>query len=316
MTTPRIAVRAPLTATARAALAAFAEPAGDLASADGLLLNSNVRVDEAFLDAAPRLRALATASVGYDNVDVAALAARGIAFANSRGSLTDAVADLTFALVVMALRRLPQAIAWTRAGRWAAGDALPFANDVAAKTLGIVGMGEIGVAVAARARVAKMRVVYANRRPRADDAATGAAFRPFEALLAESDVVLALVPLAPETERLFDAAAFARMKPGAYFVNAARGRIADTAALLEALESGRLAGAALDVTDPEPLPGDHPLLARDDVIVTPHVGSATHETRERMTLVAVENLRAHFAGEPMPNRVALQEPPGRPPMSS
>jgi glyoxylate reductase len=302
---PHVATSFAVGEAVRKAIGAFGESVEELAVADALLINSGVSIDEAYLDRAPRVRAIASASVGYDNVDVEALARRGIAFANSRGSLTDAVADLTFALVVMALRRLPQSIDWVRSGRWGRGEDFPFAHDVAAKTLGIVGMGEIGAALAARARVAKMRIVYANRQRRNDDEALGASYRRFEDLLAESDVVVALVPLTAETHRLFDAGAFARMRRGAYFVNAARGAIVDTDALVAALGSGRLAGAALDVTDPDPLPADHPLLAHPDVVVTPHIGSATVETRERMSLVAVENLRAYFAGEPMPTAVAL-----------
>jgi glyoxylate reductase len=302
---PHVATSFAVGEAVRKAIGAFGESVEELAVADALLINSGVSIDEAYLDRAPRVRAIASASVGYDNVDVEALARRGIAFANSRGSLTDAVADLTFALVVMALRRLPQSIDWVRSGRWGRGEDFPFAHDVAAKTLGIVGMGEIGAALAARARVAKMRIVYANRQRRNDDEALGASYRRFEDLLAESDVVVALVPLTAETHRLFDAGAFARMRRGAYFVNAARGAIVDTDALVAALASGRLAGAALDVTDPDPLPADHPLLAHPDVVVTPHIGSATVETRERMSLVAVENLRAYFAGEPMPTAVAL-----------
>jgi glyoxylate reductase len=302
---PRIAVLCPVGERVRATIASFAELVEVPSDADGFLINSEVAVREPFLDRAPHVRAIASASVGYDNVDVAALARRGIAFANSRGSLTDAVADLAYALVVMTLRRLPQAVAFVRSGRWAEGVEFPYATDVAEKTLGIVGMGEIGAAVAVRARAGKMRVLYTKRQPRADDATTGASYRPFDELLAASDVVVALVPLTPQTVRLFDAPAFARMKRGAYFVNVARGAIVDTGALVAALDAGHLAGAALDVTDPQPLPADHPLLAHPDVLVTPHIGSATTETRERMALLAVENLRAFFAGDPMPTAVAV-----------
>ena len=143
-----------------------------------------------------------------------------------------------------------------------------------------------------------------HRRRRDDDTVTGAAYRSFDELLAQADALVVLVPLGPATRGLFDDAAFAKMKPGALFVNAARGAICDTAALLRALESGRLGGAALDVTDPEPLPPDHPLLRREDVVVVPHVGSATVETRTRMALLAADNLIAFLRGEPLLTPVA------------
>jgi glyoxylate reductase len=311
----RIAVLARVPASVLEALLAHAEvvdvsaqppeawgPA--LRDADGLLVHSGIPVDAELIERAPRARIVATVSVGYDNVDQGALRARGIALTNSRGSLDEAVADLSYALVILALRRLGRALAWVRDGRWMEAEA-PFGKDLEGATLGIVGFGGIGPKLARRAFASGMRVIYNNRRPRGDDERTGAAYRPFDALLAEADCVVVLIPLSAQTRGLFGDAAFAKMKPSAVFVNVARGAIADTAALLRALDAGTIAGAALDVTDPEPLPPDHPLQGRDDVIVTPHVGSATLETRTRMAMLAAQNLIAFVRGEELPTPVAL-----------
>jgi glyoxylate reductase len=275
-----------------------------LAGAAGVLSSSNAPLDAAFFDEAPGLRIVAMQSVGYDNVDLRVVRERGIVLTNSRGSLVEAVADLTYALVIMAVRQLGPAMAWARSGRWMDGDA-PYSHDLAGATLGVAGFGAIGNALARRAQVSGMRVVYHTRTPRADDAQTGASHRSFEDLLAEADCVVALLPLTPQTRGMFDDAAFARMKPTATFVNAARGPLCDTGALLRALEQKKIAGAALDVTDPEPLPPDHPLYARDDVVIVPHVGSATVETRTRMAMLAAENLLAFIAGKPLLTRVEL-----------
>jgi glyoxylate reductase len=313
---PTIAVLARVPASVTDALRAHAEvvdvsaepregwgPA--LRDAEGLLVNSGIPIDAALLDLAPRARIVATVSVGYDNVDQGALRERGIVLTNSRGSLDEAVADLTYALVILAMRRLGGALAWVRDGRWMRGEA-PFGADLEGATLGIVGFGGIGPKIARRAFASGMRVIYSNRSPRDDDARTGAAYRTFDDLLAEADCVVVLVPLSPQTRGLFGEAAFAKMKPSAVFVNVARGAIADTRALLRALDAGAIAGAALDVTDPEPLPPDHPLQGRDDVIVTPHVGSATVETRTRMAMLAARNLIAYAGGQPLPTPVALE----------
>lgn len=275
-----------------------------LATATGLLVNSAVKVDAATVAMAPHLRIVASVSVGYDNVDLAALARGGIALTNTRGALVAAVADLAFALVIIAQRRLAVAFNWVRSGRWTNSHA-PFGHDLAGATLGIVGLGEIGSALARRALASQMRIVYSNRRRRADDDVTGATFLPFERLLAEADCVVILVPLNDSTRGLFDDTAFARMKPTAALVNVARGPIVDTQALLRALESGKIATAVLDVADPQPLPPEHPLLGRDDVVVTPHMGSATEETRERMARLAAENLLAELEGRPLVTPVEL-----------
>jgi glyoxylate reductase len=275
-----------------------------LAAATGVLVSSAIPIDAAFLDAAPNLKIVATWSVGYDNVDLDALRERGMVLTNTSGSLVETVADLTYALVIFAMRNLAVGVTWVRSGRWMQSN-MPFGHDLEGATLGIIGFGQIGVAVAKRARCSGMRVIYANRNPRADDGRTGASYRSFDALLAEADCVVLLVPLTPETRGMFGEEQFAKMKPTATLVNAARGQVVDTDALLRALERKKIAGAALDVTDPEPLPPDHPLVARDDVIIVPHVGSATYETRARMAMLAAENLVAFLTGAPLPTPVAL-----------
>ncbi len=180
---------------------------------------------------------------------------------------------------------------------------MPFGHDLEGATLGIVGLGQIGLAVAKRAHVSGMKVIYANRNPRADDAVTGAAYRPFGALLAEADCVVLLVPLSPETRGLIGTEQLQRMKRTATLVNVGRGAIVDTDALVRALDAKTIAGAALDVTDPEPLPPGHPLTGRDDVVIVPHVGSATFETRARMAMLAAENLIDFFEGREPRTRV-------------
>jgi glyoxylate reductase len=281
-----------------------AEWAEALSGAVGVLGGSGIPIGAAFLAEAPALRIVAMQSVGYDNVDLAALRERGVVLTNSRGSLTEAVADTAFWLVTAAVRDYGRSLAWARDGRWMRGDA-PFGHDLQGATLGIVGFGAIGASLARRAQAAGMRAIYSNRRPRADDAVTGAAYRSFEVLLAEADCVVAQVPLSAETRGMFNDAAFAKMKPTATFVNVARGAVCDTGALLRALEQKKIAGAALDVTDPEPLPPDHPLYARDDVLILPHVGSGTGETRTRMAMLAAENLIAFVDGKPLPTPVEL-----------
>jgi glyoxylate reductase len=281
-----------------------AERDAALATAAGVLVSSYVPIDAAFLDAAPQLKIVATWSVGYDNVDLDALRARGIVLTNTSGSLVETVADLTYGLVIFAVRNLAVGLNWVRSGRWMQGP-MPFGHDLEGATLGIIGLGTIGLAVAKRAQVSGMKVIYTNRNPRRDDAATGAAYRPFDALLAEADCIVLLVPLTPETRGMFGAAEFAKMKPTATLVNAARGAVVDQDALLRALDGKMIAGAALDVTEPEPLPPDHPLLQLDNVLITPHVGSATYETRARMAMLAAENLIAFVSGDAVPTPVHL-----------
>jgi len=260
--------------------------------AEGLLCLLTDKVDEALLDAAPRLRAVAVMAVGTDNVDLEACGRRGIPVGNTPGVLTEATADLAFALLLAAARRLAEAAAAIPAGRWRTWEPAAFLGaDVHGATLGIVGYGRIGQAVASRARGFEMRLVTTR-----DTELT--------ALLETADFVTLHVPLTEATHHLIDADALERMKPSAILVNTSRGGVVDQAALADALRRGAIAGAALDVTDPEPLPADDPLLDAPNLLVVPHIGSATRSTRARMADLAVDNLLAALAGEPMPHRAA------------
>ena len=262
--------------------------------ADGLLTLVTDRVDAALLEAAPRLRAIANMAVGTDNIDLEAAAARGIPVGNTPDVLTDATADLAFALLLALARRIVPGAAAVRAGRWKTWEpASDLGADLAGATLGIVGWGRIGQAVARRAEGFGMEVVHSSR-------SSGV---PLEELLASADFVSLHIPLTPDTRHLIDAAALKRMKPTALLINTARGGVVDQDALRAALIDGEIAGAALDVTDPEPLPADHPLLDAPNLLVVPHVGSATVRTRAKMAAMAVENLLAALAGRPMPHPV-------------
>lgn len=217
---------------------------------------------------------------------------------NGRGALDDAVADLALALVLMCRRQIPASLAWATSGAWVGGPA-PFAHDVAGATLGIYGLGAIGLELAKRARACGMRLAYHNRRQRDDDAETRATYRSLTDLARCADVLVILTPLTNETRGRFSRELLACMQPTACLVNVARGPIVDLSALYDALVSGALAGAALDVTDPEPLPPAHPLYELPNVVIVPHIGSATFETRERMSLLAARNLAAFFRGAPL-----------------
>jgi glyoxylate reductase len=260
--------------------------------ADALLCMLSDRIDAPFLQANPQLKVIANYAVGLDNVDLAAAHAQGIAVGNTPDVLTDATADLAFALMLAAARRLPQSERAVREGQWGTWQPDGFLGaDVVGATLGIVGAGRIGQAVARRASGFDMRVLKTTSR----------GGTPLDELLAQSDFVSLHVPLTPQTRHLIDAQALERMKPTAILVNTARGQIVDQRALVDALHAGMIAGAALDVTDPEPLPTDDPLLAAPNVLVIPHIGSATPRTRAAMTDLAVDNLLAGLAGEPLPH---------------
>ncbi len=261
-----------------------------VAAADGLLCLLTEQVDGELLDAAPGLQVVANYAVGTDNIDLEAAAARGIPVGVTPGVLTDATADLAFALLLAAARRLVQGFDDVRAGRWQTWEPEGWlGHDVHGATLVLVGAGRIGDAVARRARGFDMEVVMVGR---GDD---------LHAALRRADFVSLHVPLTRQTRHLVDADALAQLKPTAILVNTARGPVIDQDALAAALHGGRLAGAALDVTDPEPLPAGHPLLRAPNLLVVPHVGSATHATRARMTEMAVDNLLAGLAGEPLPH---------------
>ena len=278
-----------------------------VAGCDGILTLLTDRVDDELLDAAgPGLRVVANYAVGYDNIDVAACTRRGIRVGNTPDVLTESTADLAWALMLAAARRLPEGVDHVRAGRWRTwGPTLLLGADVHGATLGIVGFGRIGQAVARRATGFGMDVRYhaRNRVSGAVEAALGATFSSLDDLLARSDFVSLHVSLTPETRGMIDAGALRRMRSTAILVNTSRGPVVDTAALVEALRAGTIAGAALDVTDPEPLPADHALLSIPSCLVVPHVASATHATRDRMAELAVGNLLAGLRGEPLPHPV-------------
>jgi glyoxylate reductase len=274
-----------------------------LATADGLLCLLTDRIDAALLARAPRLRAIATVSAGVDHIDLAAATARGIPVGHTPGALTETTADLAFALLLAAARRVVEADRFVRSGAWQQSwrPDLLLGRDVHGATLGIVGLGGIGRAVARRARGFGMRVLAWSRTRRPLGDLEGAvAWAALPELLAAADFVSVHVALAPETRGLLDAAALAGMKPGAVLVNTARGGIVDEAALAEALRTGRLSAAGLDVFQQEPLDPASPLLALPGVVLAPHIGSASLATRERMARMAAENLLAALAGERMP----------------
>ncbi len=261
------------------------------AGADALLCLLTDRIDADLLAAAPHLRAVANYAVGFDNIDVDAVRARGIAVGVTPDVLTDATADLTLALLLSAARGLPQAAAAVRTGAWRTWEPRRWLGlELRGATLALVGgRGRIGRAVAERAAAFGMNVECIGR----DD--------DLRAALARADVVSLHCPLTAETARIIDADALATMRPGSVLVNTARGGLVDQVALRAALERGHLAAAALDVTDPEPLPPDDPLLSAPNLLVLPHIGSATHRARERMADIAVDNLLAALRGAPMPH---------------
>ena len=259
---------------------------------EGLLPLLTDRVDAELLDAAPRLRAISNYAVGVDNIDVEAATARGIPVGNTPDVLTDSTADLAVALMLGIGRHLTAGDAYVRRGEWQTWEPdLLLGHDLNGATVGIVGFGRIGQAVARRLEGFECELLHTSR---------GGGV-PLEELLERSDFVSVHTPLTPDTRGLIGSAALDRMKPTAYLVNTARGPVVETQALIDALHAEQIAGAALDVTDPEPLPADHPLLNAPNLLVLPHLGSATHATRERMADMAVDNLLAGLEGRPMPH---------------
>ncbi len=274
---------------------------------DGLYCLLSERVDAELLDSAPRLRVVSNMAVGYDNIDVAACAARGISVGNTPGVLTETTADCAFALLLAAARRIVEGADYVRAGRWKTwGPMLLMGQDVHGATLGIVGLGRIGQAVARRARGFDMRVLYHDTSAVDVDPAWGVTGVDMDTLLAESDFISLHVPLTGETYHLIGADELGKCKPTAVLVNTSRGGVVDAAALYRALRDGGIAYAALDVTEPEPLPADHPLLSLPNCIVTPHIASASVVTRTRMAVIAAENLLAGLRGEPLPHPVQVR----------
>jgi glyoxylate reductase len=251
------------------------------------------------------VKVISNYGVGVDHIDLAAAAARNIPVGNTPGILDGATADMGFALLLSAARKVVEGDRYARSPEFTVYDpGYMLGREVHHATLGIVGLGRIGRQVARRARGFDMTVLYHNRRRQTEhEQALGAHYVSFDELLAQSDYVMLTVPLTPETRGLINAAALSKMKRSAILINIARGPVVNTADLVAALKAGLIAGAALDVTDPEPLPRNHPLLSMANVVIAPHLGSATLETRRKMADMSIENLLAGLHGEPLPHQV-------------
>ncbi len=275
---------------------------------DGLLCLLTDQIDSEIMDAAgPGLKVISSYSVGIDNVDVAAASARGIPVGNTPGVLTDATADLTFALLLSASRRIVEGAKDVQVGRWKTwGPAYMLGADLAGATLGIVGFGRIGRAVARRAVGFGMRIIFSDPTQAAPEPGVNATQVDFDTLLREADFITLHTPLTSETRGLINADTLGRMKKTAVLVNTSRGPVVDQPALYEALVSKRIFAAGLDVTVPEPLPQDDPLLTLENCLIVPHIASASWRTRERMSVMAAENLIAGLKGERLPNCVNLE----------
>jgi glyoxylate reductase len=272
---------------------------------DAVYTYGHPTVDADLLDRLPGVRVISNFGVGVDHIDLAAAQSRGIPVGNTPGILDGATADLAFALILAAGRRIVEGDKYARGPAFVRYDpTYILGREVHSSTLGILGMGRIGEQVAKRARGFDMTVLYhnRNRRPGVEDR-LGVRYVPRDELLAAADYVVLTCPLTAETRGLVGRGELAKMKPTAALVNVARGAVVDKDALTEALTAGTIRMAALDVTDPEPLPRDHPLLRLDNLVITPHLGSATVETRRRMAEVSVENLFAGLEGRPLLHRV-------------
>ena len=289
-----------------------AEPPGfapylleQMGAVEGILSLLTDKVDQVLLDAAPRLRVLSNMAVGFDNIDVGACSRRGIPVGNTPGVLTDATADLTMALLLSSARILPKASREAREGLWRTWSPVGWLGaDLRGATLGIVGMGKIGKAVTERAKGFGFRIIYTDNKRLLDvETNYGIQYRSLDDLLKESDFVCLHCPLTAQTRGLMDVDRLQKMKPSAILINTARGPIVVTDALVRALRDGWIAGAGLDVTDPEPLPPDHPLYDLPNCLIVPHIGSATHGTRRRMAEMACENLLAGLEAQKLPNCV-------------
>ncbi len=268
-----------------------------LANVEGLIGSNQLPMDAEVLASGPRLRVVSNFGVGFDNVDLEAATAAGVIVCNTPGVLTDAVADLTLGLIIALARRLPEAERFARDGDWQRGASMALGTDVRGKTLGIIGLGRIGIAVAERARAFGMSIVFHDVFSDSPAKASFCSYREFDDLLSEADFVSLHVNLRPETRGLIGAKELTLMKPAAYLINTSRGQTVDQTALVAGLRSGELAGAALDVLEEEPLPPDDPLAKLPNVILLPHIGSATVETRQAMRDLAIDNLLAALRGE-------------------
>lgn len=268
-------------------------------TANALLTMLSDKVDKELLRRSKNLKIVANLAVGYDNIDIVTAKELGITVCNTPDILTDTTADLTFSLLLATARRIVEASEYVKEGKWNSWSPFLLAGtDVHHKTIGIVGMGQIGEAVARRAKGFDMNILYYNRnRKQETEESLSAQYRAFDDLLQESDFIVSLTPLTNETKHMFSKKQFELMKNSAIFVNVGRGQTVDEPALMEALESGEIAGAGLDVFYEEPISADHPLVGLSQVVTLPHIGSASVETRSGMIKLCCENIQAVLEGK-------------------
>jgi glyoxylate reductase len=275
--------------------------------AEGLVTMLTDKIDAAAIDGMPELKVISNMAVGYDNIDIDAATERGIVVGNTPGVLTETTADLAFALMMAAARRIVEADSYTRQGKWKTwGPLVLQGQDIHGATLGIIGLGRIGSAIARRAGGFDMKVLYFSRTRRSpgEERELGAEYVPeVSELLTRSDFISVNVPLTNETKYMIGEKEFAMMKPNAVFVNTSRGAVVDQKALYKALKTGQIFAAGIDVTETEPIPPDDPLLALPNIIIPPHIGSSSFATRTKMAMMAAENLLAGLRGELPPNCV-------------
>ena len=278
------------------------------AGMDGILCLLTDKIDEHLLEAAgPQLKVISNMAVGFDNIDLAAATKRGIPVGNTPGILTDATADFAFALLMAAGRRVCEAAQYLLDGKWQTwGPSILLGADFRGATLGLVGFGRIGQAMAKRAAGFEMRVLYYDPSTQPVPGLNAQPVQDLDELLAQSDFVSLHVPLTEKTRHMVDAAFLSKMKPNAILINTSRGAVVDQTALYEALSKEQIRAAALDVTDPEPLPLDDPLLSLDNCLITPHIASASHHTRTQMAEVAAQNLLLGLQGKPLLHSVNPQ----------
>ena len=275
---------------------------------DGLLCLLTEKIDAEVMDAAgPNLKVISNFAVGFDNIDIGAATARKIPVGNTPDVLTDATADFAFVLMMSVARRIPEAERYVHEGKWRTwGPMTLLGVDLKGATLGLIGFGRIGKAIARRAIGFDMRVIYYDPTETETYSDNRATKVDLEKLLNESDIISLHTPLTKETRQLINSEAFSKMKPTAVLINTARGAVVDSNALYEALKEKRIFGAGLDVTDPEPLPLDSPLLSLDNIVITPHIASASKSARDNMSWLAAQNLIAGLKGERLPNCVNPQ----------
>lgn len=276
-------------------------------TAEGILCMLSDRIDAALIEACPRLKMVSTMAVGYDNIDIAAASARGIRVGNTPGVLTETTADMIFALLMAAARRVVEADSFTRRGDWKTWTPMGLlGQDIHHATLGIIGLGRIGLEVAKRARGFDMRILYYSRTRKSPEEESRLGLEYVDKLpdlLKRSDFISLHVPLTTETRRLIGKKEFSMMKPTAVFVNASRGLVVDQPALYEALKNRTIFSAGIDVTEVEPIPMDDPLLTLPNLVIAPHIGSASFPTRRTMAMMAAENLLAGLRGDLPPHCV-------------